>query len=451
MSERESKSVDLIIKNAKIFFNQQVMEGGIAVDQGKIVKVSKNTKLPPGEEIIDAKRRLIIPGIIDIHAHLRDLEFNRKENFYTGTCAAANGGITTIVDMPNTKPPTISPKLLEEKIDLARKKVIINVGFYAGIPDKVEEIDSFRNHGIFGFKLFLASSLSQFDMTNSELLIKLLGKIKDNNCPLLIHAERKKDIEEILKQKKGSNLSSQELYLVSHSENVEKKAIEYIFELNARIGAPIHICHVSTASGVEIIQQSKNQGRKITCEVTPHHLFLTTVDLKKYGAFAKMLPPLRTSRDLDALWRGLNNGIIDIIATDHAPHMLSEKECEFSRATSGIPGFETLLPLLITAMQKNQITLPRLVQSMSENPAKFLNLSNKGKIQVGYDADFTIIDLKKQQKIEASKFYSMAKFSPFNGREMRGVPTMTIVNGEIIMREGEIMVPQGSGNIIRRP
>ncbi len=450
MMDHKSTSVELVIKNAKIFFNQQIIEGGVAVDKGKIVRISKDSQLPSGEEILDLKRQLIIPGVIDIHAHLRDLNFSGKEDFYTGTCAAASGGITTVIDMPNTNPPTISAQLMEQKIALARKKIIINTGFYAGIPNTLDELPSLVMNGVFGFKLYLTNSLSLFDIENAALLQKLLRKLKEISYPLLIHAERKQDIEKILLQKKEEQLTPEALYLESHSAEIEKHAIEYMIGLNRSINTQYHFCHVSTASGVEQIRQAKDQGSNISAEVTPHHLFLTENDLKVYGSFAKMIPPLRAPSHVTALWAGLREGTLDIIATDHAPHMLSEKNCEFSTATNGIPGFETLLPLLFTAISNKQLSLSRAIQALSENPAKFLHLSHKGKIAVGFDADLTVIDLKKRKKIDATQFYSKAKYSPFDGHEVIGSPTMTIIDGKIIMREGKIIAPPGSGTIIQR-
>ncbi len=448
MREIKLRTVDLIIKNAKIFMDQQVYDANIAIEGEKIVKITKDSKILRGEQYIDAKGQLVIPGVIDIHTHLRDLQYKDKEDFYTGTCAAAHGGITTAIDMPNTNPPTVSTHLLKQKTDIAKKKTVINVGFYGGIPDKLEDIDSFRKLGIFGFKLYLSHSLSQFDIEDSEQLQNLFRKLKEEQLSLLIHAERKKDIEEILEQKKDLGLSSQELYLKCHSEEVEKRAIEYILHLNEPINCSIHFCHISTASGLQCLQEVKKKGKKISVEVTPHHLFLTLKDLKLHGSFAKMVPPLRTPKDIAALWRGLNEGIVDIIATDHAPHTLSEKKCEFSQAANGIPGFETLLPLLFTALHDGKISLSRLVQLISENPAKFLKLPTKGKIKVGFDADLTIIDLNKRQQINAANFFTKAKYSPFDKWWVRGIPTVTIVNGKIVMQEGEIIAPKGSGTII---
>ena len=449
MIESKSRSVDLILKNAKIFVNKQIIEGGLAVNKGKIVGISKDSKLPIGEMIINLRGQLIIPGVIDIHAHLRDLNYSKKEDFFTGTCAAASGGITTVIDMPNTSPPTISSQLIEQKMILAQKKIIINTGFYAGIPDRLNDINSCIDQGIFGFKLYLSQSLGQFDIDDPVLLQTFLQRLHEIHYPLLIHAERKIDIERILDQKKDSKLTQEELYLESHSEDIEKLAIEYIFRLNAEIGAVIHICHVTTASGLELIKKRKAEGGIISAEVTPHHLLLSKNDLKLFGTFAKMLPPLRTPYHSNALWNGLIDETIDIIATDHAPHMLSEKECDFSLASNGIPGFETFVPLLFTAMHNGKISLSRLIAVISENPSKFLYLSNKGKIAVGYDADLTIIDLNRQQRINASNFYSKAKFSPFDKREVKGIPTMTIVNGKIIMQDGDILVPKGSGTVLR--
>jgi len=451
MKGKGLRSVDLIIKNAKIYFNQQIFQGNIAIDRNKIIKVGKLSSMPSGEKVIDVKNNLVIPGAIDIHAHLRDLDFSKKEDFYTGTCAAANGGITTVIDMPNTTPPTISANLLLEKIEIAQKKILINVGFHAGIPNYLSELNSLADLGIFGFKLFLARSLSNFDIESQELLEELLQNIRILNIPLLIHAERKEDIEKILEQMKNANLSSLELYLKSHSDQIEERAIKYFLGINASIGAPVHVCHVSTASGVEIIRKSKQQGERVTAEVTPHHLFLSVDDLKKYGAFAKVLPPLRTPNHLDFLWKGLNDDVIDIISTDHAPHRLSEKDCEFSIAANGIPGFETALPLLFTAMNEGKISIIKLIELISENPAKFLGLKSKGIIAEGFDADLTIIDVKKKEKIKASEFYSKAQFSPFDGRDVVGIPVMTIANGKLIMQDGEILGSKGSGTILRRP
>lgn len=450
MSGNNLRSIDLVIKNARIYFKDQITEGGIAATDGKIVKVGKSSKMPSAEHIIDAKNNLIIPGAIDIHAHLRDLNYVDKEDFYTGTCAAANGGITTVIDMPNTNPPTISSNLLQEKMETAQKKIVTNVGFYSGIPDELSDLKSLVNSGIFGFKLYLATSLGNFDITSRDSLEELLQRVCHLNVPLLIHAERKEDIEKQSEQIKSSNLSSQESYLRSHSDEVEKRAIEFFLELNRPIGTHVHVCHVSTASGVEIIRRKKSQGDKITAEVTPHHLLLSVNDLQKYGTYTKMLPPLRTPDQAQFLWKGLNDGVIDVIATDHAPHGFSEKECDFSVAANGIPGFETLIPLLFTAMHDGKIELSQLVQKVAVNPAKFLNLQTKGKIEVGFDADLTVIDAHKKFEIDVSKFYTKAKFSPFHGREVIGLPVMTIINGCIVMQEGEILIPKGTGKIIKR-
>jgi len=442
--------VDLIIKNAKIYFNNQVIEGGIAIEKGRIVQVAKMPNLPSADFTLDVKGNLVIPGVIDIHAHLRDLKFQKKEDFFTGTCAAANGGITTVVDMPNTNPPTISRKRLIEKRENAKKKIIINVGFYAGIPDTLGEIKGLVEEGVFGFKLYLANAMSQYDIFRDEPLRALLKNLMINDCPLLIHAERRQDI---IKGHTSRNIKKNpelEAYLERHAINVEEQAIQYILELNKTIQAKIHICHVSTAPGLEFIKAGKMAKQQITTEVTPHHLFLTIEDLYKYGTFAKMLPPLRTKDQVNILWKGLNDGIIDIIATDHAPHLITEKKCKFSEAANGIPGFETMVSLLFTAFHQGKITLKRLIESLSINPARFLKLDTKGKIAVGYDADLTVIDLKRERKIDSSTFYSKAKFSPFDGRIVKGIPIMTIVTGEIIMKNGNILTPKGSGRILQR-
>ncbi len=449
MLEKKYNRVDLVLKNAKIFVDQQVVTGGIAIDEGRIVGINKEPNLSVGDEILDIQGQLVIPGLIDIHAHLRDLNFQAKEDFYTGTSSAAAGGITTVMDMPNTDPPTVSAKLIREKISLAEKKIIVNTGFYAGIPEALDELENMQKQGIFGYKLYLSHSLSQFNVEKSESINELLQRVKRIELPLLIHAERKHDIEEILNKTKEKKLRPQEIYLISHSEEVERKAIKYILELNASIKAQLHFCHLSTALGLNLLKDGKKVCNSITTEVTPHHLLLTEDSLMLHGAFSKMLPPLRKLKDQIALWRGLNTGDIDIIATDHAPHKLSEKNCEFSIASNGVPGFETILPLMLTAMHREKIKLPQLVQGMCENPAKFLHLSNKGRIATGFDADLTVINLKQQKKINATEFKSKAKYSPFDGYDVMGIPTITIINGEIVMKDGEILRSAGSGTLLR--
>jgi len=451
MNTKRPRITDLVLKNAKIVVDHQIFRGGIAINEGKIVTISKEARLPLGDVTRDLRGQLIIPGVIDIHTHLRDLDYAEKEDFFTGTCAAANGGITTVIDMPNTSPPTISTKSLKEKMAIAQRKIVVNTGFYAGIPNTLDEIAQFRNLGIFGFKLYLSHSLGEFDITDPELLRNLLIEIKKIKCPLLIHAERREDIEALLEKIKFKQLSPKEIYLESHSETVEKNAINAIIHLNALIKAKIHLCHVSTAASVEILQKLGKERSNYTAEVTPHHLFLTTEALKKYNAYAKMLPPLRNVKDLAALWRGLNSGIINLVATDHAPHTVKEKEGDFTVAANGIPGFETLLPLLLTAMHQQKIHLLRLIEVCSEEPALFLNLTKKGKIAIGNDADLTIIDLNKETRIKAADFYSKAKFSPFDGKKVKGIATMTVVRGNIIMEDGEIVVQRGAGKIIQRP
>ncbi len=451
MKNKRPSIVDLVLKNAKVFLDKQIFHGGIAIDKGKIIAVEKESHLPSGEISRDLKGQLIIPGLIDVHAHLRDLNYSIKEDFFTGTCAAANGGITTVIDMPNTSPPTISAQLLREKINIARKKIVVNTGFYAGIPNTLNELDKFNELGIFGFKLYLSHSLGEFDITEDTLIQKLLHQLKSTEYPLLVHAERKRDIETLAHQEDVKNLPPEERYLQIHSEMVEKEAISSIIKLNTAIRTKIHICHLSTALGVEAVQRARERYGNITAEVTPHHLFLTKKALETKSSYAKMVPPLRSERDVDSLWRSLLSGCIDMIATDHAPDTLKEKEGDFSNAANGIPGFETLLPLLLTALDQGKINLSRLIKVCSENPAKFLNLSKKGKIVPGNDADLTIVDLKKETEIKPANFYSKAKFSPFEGKKVKGIPTMTIINGNIIMYDGEIIVKRGSGDIIHRP
>jgi len=441
---------DLVLENAKIYFRGKIVEAGLAISGEKILKIAKETNLPHAYRKIDLRECLVLPGIIDAHVHLRDQSLEYKEDFFTGTCAAASGGITTVLDMPNNMPVTMSAGSLEKRAEIAARKSVVNVAFYSAFPEDLGEMENIVRWGAKGFKLFLSKRIGGLDPEDDESLLQALRKAAMLDVPVLIHAEDKDLLESKSEELKSMGRCDAASYLEAHSISAEARAVKRATELSRASGAHIHICHVSAAQSMSIISSAKHAGINVTCEVTPHHLLLSSHELKTLGGIALTNPPLRTERDQEALWLNLRKGVVDIIASDHAPHALHEKEKDSVwDVAPGFPGLETMASLMLTQVNRGFLALSRLVQVSSERPAEIFQIEERGSLKEGYFADFIVVDMKREWRIDSSKFYSKAKFSPFNGWAVKGKVIKTFVNGRLVMDEGEIVGKPGEGKIIR--
>ncbi len=401
-----------------LFHKGRVLEGGIAVVDGKIWKVGKESTLPKADQTLKT-RKLVLPGLIDMHVHLRDMELSHKEDYFTGTCAAVAGGFTTVVDMPNTVPYTDTAGKLKEKMEVAKGKIVCNVGFYCGFPRDLNEVDEINRHAL-GFKVYTYRSEEEWDPQSIASLVEASRGVVCFHC-------------ETPAKKPEPSFFDVDAISALHTENSELEAIKHVL---SSVKKSVHICHVSTPASVMVCS-----GRA-TCEATPHHLLLSKEDARRIGVIAHVLPPLRN--EPERLLRLLSEGRIDVIASDHAPHALEEKE----QLAPGFPGLETTLPLMLTLVNDGFLSLRRLVSCLSSNPARILGLENKGEVEEGKDADLTIVDLKAEHVIDASRFYSKAKFSPFDGRKCVGKPYATIIGGEVRMENGELFVKKGCGSVV---
>lgn len=381
----EGVELELALLNGKAFFEGRLQEKNIGIEDGKIKEI-KNEKID-AEKIIDCNGLIVLPGVIDPHVHFREPGMVWKEDFKTGSMAAAAGGITTVIDMPNTKPPTTTVKALEEKRKLA-KKSLINYGFHFGSDvDNLEEIKKAWEMNIASVKVFM-------DISTGKMLIRdeeKLGEIFCNSKIVSVHAE---------------------------GENV-KKAVEIAKKCNNKL----YVCHVSSRQELDY---AKEGGMLI--EVTPHHLFLNEGDIK--DNFLKVAPKLKSRADQQALWNGINKGIVSTIGSDHAPHTVAEKM--FVDAPNGVPGEETMLPLLLNAVNEGKLKIETVVRLCCENPAEIFGIKNKGKIALGYDADITVVDLGKEEEVMNGQLFTKCKWSPFNGLKLKGVVEKTIVNGNVV-------------------
>ncbi|MCD5426004.1 MAG: dihydroorotase [Methanosarcinaceae archaeon] len=435
---------DILIKNATVFFNGFLQSGEIAIDDGKISKISKSIHVTSVNELIDAKGMLVLPAGIDMHVHFRDPGDAQKEDWHSGSMAACHGGITTVIDQPNTNPPTIDVQSFKEKLKLANKKSIIDFGINGGVTNNIESLKELDCAGSIAFgEIFMAESTGKLNIDN-ETFKKSLFEIKKLNALATIHAEDESirlAYESLLTKYTGSDWHSK-----ARPEICEIKAIEKAIEYIDLCDVKAHFCHISTKRGVELIH-SKNK-KNITLEVAPHHLFLSNNDWNSLGTFGKMNPPLRSKETVSALFDFLSKGYIDAIASDHAPHAEFEKGINLKQAPSGVPGVETLIPLLMMAVKKNRISIERMIDVTSKNPAKILGIDGLGKgvFEEGFDADLLIINSKEITKIEGDLLYSKAKWTPYEG--MNGIfPKIVISRGKIVY-DGEIIGNRGDGKFL---
>lgn len=391
-----------LIINGKILEDDKLVSKNILIKENKIGLITNKTV--SADEIIDAKNKIILPGIIDPHVHMREPGLTHKEDFFTGSIAAAAGGITTFIDMPNTKPATITVKDLKEKRGLA-KKSIVNYGFHFGsTPFNIGEIKKACSENIASVKVFMDATTGNMLIENKEVIANIMLTAR---------------------------------LVTVHAEGVHVKDI---IEIAKFLNKKVYICHVSSAEEISYARENKKEnqeaGGNCYVEVTPHHLFLTEKDAKKMGAFASMKPLLKTKKDQDALWKAVEDGIVDTIGTDHAPHTVEEKKS--GQYPWGVPGVETSLALMLDAVNRKKIGIARLQEIMCENPAKIFGIKNKGIIKEGYDADLVVVDMGIKKKVDNKRILSKCGWSPFDGFELKGWPVMTIVNGNIVMDNGKI-------------
>jgi dihydroorotase (multifunctional complex type) len=442
--------VDSVLTNAKAYWHNSIVDCSIAVEDGRIYKIGKETQMPKADEKTNLGNLLVLPGLIDVHVHLRDEGKSYKEDFYTGTAAAAAGGFTTVLDMPNNAPVTMSTETLRNRMQIAARKILVNVGFYSEFPTDLNEVQDIVAEGATAFKLFMACQVGGLNIDDDSALQEAFTKAGESGVPVAVHAEDKALLtanEQKLKKAKRNDTAA---FLKAHSEDVELKAVERLLKITVETGARLHFCHVTTEQGLNAIIEAKKNGGTVTCEVTPNHLLLSNADVARIGSMLIMMPPLRSQSTIEALWKGITDGEIDIIGSDHAPHTLDEKAADSVWDVKvGVPSLETTLPLILTMVRKNRLSLDQVIRLLAEKPAEIFHLKDRGALEQGQKADLTIVDFNRKFKIDALKFHSKAKYSPYDGWEVQGKPAKTYVNGLLTMDDGEIVGKLGSGEVVR--
>ena len=440
---------DLVLYNAKIYTPEGLIEAGVAVDDGRILKIAKKTNLPQASTRLNIRGQTVLPGLIDPHVHLRDQQLAYKETFFSGTAAAAAGGVTLTIDMPNNKPVTMSTESLKERMKLAETRTVVNIAFHSAFPETLEEMSQIVEQGAVAFKLYLSQKIGDLDIEDDDAVVRAFSRAREMKVPVAVHAEDRETLENVKTEMLQAGRGDLEAYLKVHSPEAELKAIQRTIKLAKKTSTHIHFCHVSSAEGLKAILTEKNRGLAITCEALPHHLLLSSKDLKRWKTVTLTDPPLRTEEDVKALWTAFKQGLIDVLASDHAPHTIEEKKSEFIwNVKPGISGLETMLPLLLTQVNEGRLTLASLIRASSKKPAEIFHIKDRGSLAEGFYADFVVVDMKQKYRIDSSKFHSKAKHSPFDGWMVKGKPTKTFVNGHLVMDDGEIIAKPGTGQII---
>lgn len=426
----------LLIESAQILAGEELTSAHILLEDGVIKSISKIRPTPTPEERIDANRLIALPGMIDAHVHLRDLELSYKETFETGTRAAAVGGFTTVFDMPNSRPPTVSNLNLADKMAKAEGRLYSNVAFQGALVEDPSEMKAMVEQGAIAFKVYLNKSLVTFDSSDQTHLMNALQAAKQTKAIVTVHAEDGDRIKKSQQESIRRGKTSIRDFLKAHAPQIEVFAVRKILGLGSKLGVRLHICHISVPEAVNLVRKTPNA----TCEASAHHLILNQSVFRKQKTLAICVPPIRSEVQRNGLWRLFSKGNVDILASDHAPHTLEEKMKDNAwDAASGVPGLETSLPLMFTQVSLGKISLRRLVEATATLPAKLFRLPRKGELKEGYDADIVLVDPKAKTRIAPEAFESKAKYSPFKGYTCVGAAAYTIVNGTLVAERRRIV------------
>ena len=427
-----SQTIDLLIKNGSCFIDDKLQKVDLAVSNSKIQEIGdlKNLK---GKNEVNAKDLLVLPGVIDTQVHFREPGSIDVENLESGSKAAVLGGITSVFEMPNTDPPTSNHTEFNKKLSLAKNRMFCNYAFYFGAtPQNIDDLKNLNNlEGCCGVKLFAGSSTGNLLVKDEKDIEKV---ISNSSKIVSIHSEDE-DILNLRKKfiKKG-DISSHPLW---RNEECAMSSTRRVVKIAERYNKKIHVLHVTTKEEAEFLSRYKGN---VSFEITPQHLTLIAPECyEKLGSLAQMNPPIREKKHQDMLWKAIKDNVADIIGSDHAPHSLQNKKKKYPLTPSGMPGVQTLVPIMLNHVNNNKLTLNNFVKLVSENPSKIFGIKNKGYIKEGFDADLTIVDMNMKKTIKNEWIASKCGWTPFDGYEVKGFPLGTIVNGKAIVWEGKLI------------
>jgi dihydroorotase len=440
-------TADLVIDNGKVVSPDAVIEASVAVKDGRILAVGAADAMPAAKETLDASGMHVLPGAIDVHVHLRDPGYPHKEDWESGTAAAAFGGVTTVFDMPNTIPPTGTAEIIAAKHAIAASKAHVDFGLYGLLgEDTIPNVPALVEGGVIGFKLYMGNTFGKIASPDTGATLECFEVAAATGKRISLHAENNDIMERRQKRLMAAGRADQWAHLAARPNVVAVEAVSRAAILAEWTGARIHILHISTADELRPLREAKARGVDITGETCPHYLMLSTDDYQRFPGVIAVNPPVREAMNQDPIWAALLDGTIDLIATDHAPHAPEEKtRNDIWTVDCGFPGVETQMPLMLTEVNAGRMSISDYVRMSAFNPAHIWGLyPRKGAIAPGADADIAIVDLARAHTIEDAKLHSRSKISPWNGRRVKGTPVHTIVRGRFVMKD-RALVPETKG------
>ncbi|MFW5966482.1 MAG: dihydroorotase [Persicimonas sp.] len=444
---RQPSADSLLIRDAVIHTPEETVEGDCLIEEGRIAEIGKVTGT--ADQIVEADGRWLWPGAIDAHVHFREPGPTHKEDWTSGSRAAVAGGVTTVFEMPNTKPTTTTVERLERKRAIAGQKSVCNFGLFFGAgPDNHDEIHKAQVRGVPGLKIFMGCSTGDLLVYREEDLDAVFAAWMGKVC---VHAESELRLRERKEMFEGRTDPAVHSEIRDPESAVE--AVSRACRLALDHGRDLHVLHLSTRDELDVIAEARQKvdehglASTITCEVCPHHLFLSTDAYEEWGTRVQMNPPLRDESQREAMWEALAAGEIDMIATDHAPHTPEEKDRDYGEAPSGVPGVETMLPMMLDAAHRGECSYGDVLEWLCHRPASIYGVAGRSRIEVGNHADLVLIDPDMQREVRDKDQFSRCGWTPWRGRALVGWPVMTLVDGHVAYRRDD----DGPGEIVAEP
>jgi dihydroorotase len=431
-------TADLLIRGGKVVSPDSVIDACIAIKDGVIVAVGNEAAMPQARETLDATGMHVLPGAIDVHVHFRDPGYPHKEDFGSGTAAAAVGGVTTNFDMPNTIPPTGTAETLAAKHRMAAEKAHVDFGLYGLLgEDTIEHVPALVAGGVIGFKLYMGNTFGKIPSPSTGAMLEAFEVVAPTGKRISLHAETNSIMERRETRLRNAGRTDALAHIASRPAVVAVEAVSRAAILAEWTGARIHILHISSAEELRPLREAKARGVDITGETCPHYLMLSADDYAKFSGVIRVNPPVREARNQEPLWQALQDGTIDLIATDHAPHSPEEKtRNDIWTVDCGFPGVETQMPLMLSEANAGRFGICDYVRWSAASPAKIFGLyPRKGVIQPGSDSDIAVVDFGRDWTIDDAKLQSRSKITPWNGKRVKGLPVHTLVRGRFVMKD----------------